>query len=108
MSANFLSKSANLSSLGLGQIGRWRALNDFLIAPLNGAIAFIKVIDIAELIAQDLHFHMACPLDHPLQITFSVAKSRLGFAPAFQNLLFQLLSITDGPHAASTTAPAGL
>ena len=83
MGADFLAQSANLSPLCLGQIGGRRALNDFLVAALNRAIALKEMIDLAEFIAQDLHFHMASPLDHPLQIALTIAKGRLGFAPAF-------------------------
>ena len=107
MGADLLSKSANFSPLGLSQIGGRRALDNFLVAALNGAIALIEVINIAKFIAQDLHFNMACTLDHPLQIALTIAKGRLCFTPAFQNFLFQFLGIMYRTHAAPTAAPAG-
>jgi hypothetical protein len=39
--------------------GTWRFLDDFLIAPLNGAFAFAEMNDIAMLVAEHLDFDMA-------------------------------------------------
>ena len=47
MGADLLAQIANLSALGFGQIGGRRALDDFLVAALNRAIALTEMINIA-------------------------------------------------------------
>ena len=108
MGTDFAAKLTDFCALFLGQVRCGRAFHDFLVAALDRAVTFIKVIDLTMLVTEDLHLDMAGAGDHLFQIALAIAKGGLGLATAFQNLFFQLVFRVDWAHAASTAAPAGL
>ena len=56
--------------------------NQFLVSPLGRAITFPQVHDIAVVIGDDLHFHVAGPFDVLLDVDARVAEGRLGLDAA--------------------------
>ena len=60
--------------LVVAEIRRRRTLDDLLIAPLDRAVAFIKMHDIAVTVAEQLHFHVAGPLHQLFQIDLVLAE----------------------------------
>ena len=108
MRANPAAQIAHLGTLGIGQIGGRGPFNHLLVAALHGAIAFIKVIDIAMAIAQNLHFHMARAQDHLFKITLTIAKSGLRLPPTFAHFVGKFIRPVDRPHTAPATAPRRL
>ncbi len=105
MGADAFAKVADVAALGVGQIGRGGAFDDLLVAPLDGAVAFIEVIDRAVLVAEDLHLDMACAQDHLFKIALAVAEGGLGLAPPFAHLVGQFLGPVDRAHAPPAAAP---
>ena len=97
-----------LFALGGGQIGGGGAFDHLLVAALNRAIAFPQVIDIASLIAKDLHLDVAGAHDHLFQIALAVAECGLGLTATFADFFLKLIRVHDRTHAATTAAPRGL
>ena len=71
---------AEFLALPRRKIRRRRPLDDFLVTPLDGAVALEEVDDRAEGIGENLDFDMARPLDEFLQIDVVLAEGGLGFA----------------------------
>jgi hypothetical protein len=88
--------------------GGGRALDDLLVAPLDRAIAFEQMHQIAVLVADDLHLDVARPAHQLLQEHLVVAEGSLGLPPAGGDLFVQLRLGLDRPHAAPAAAPARL
>ena len=107
MGTDFATEFTNLLALGYTQVGCWRTLHHFLIAPLHGAVTLEQVIDIALFITEDLHFDVPRPQDHFFQIAFAVAKGCFGFTSAFLYFFDKIIRPIDGPHATPATAPRG-
>ena len=74
LSCDFATQFSQVLALGLAQIRGRGALNDFLVAPLDRAIALPKMIDASGLIAEDLNLDMAGFQDHLFQIPFAITK----------------------------------
>ena len=108
MGADAAAQIADLGALFRRQVGGGRAFHHLLVAALHGAVPLEQVIDVAVLVAQDLHLDMAGAQDHLFQIALAIAKGGLGLAPAFADLVGQLLGAVDRAHAAPAAAPAGL
>ncbi len=106
MGADLAAQLADFLALRLGQVGGRGAFHHLLVAALDRAIALIKVIDVALLVAEDLHLDVTGAGDHLFKIALAVSKGGLGLAPAFQHLVLQLLGAFDRAHAA-TAAPPG-
>ena len=106
--AYLLAQCAQLFALGLGQIWGRGALHDFLVAPLDRAVPLPEVIQMAVLVAEDLHLDVAGAQDHLFEIPLAVAEGGLGLAPALAYLLDQLAVVQDRPHAAPAAAPGRL
>ena len=108
MGADAAAQIADLGALFGGQVGGGGAFHHLLVAALHGAVAFKQVIDVAVLVAQNLHLDMPGAQDHLFQIALAIAKGGLCLAPAFTHLVGQLLGAIDRAHAAPAAAPAGL
>ena len=85
-----------------------RALDDFLVAALDGAVALPEMDEIAVAVAEDLDLDMAGAADQLFQIDLAIAEGAFRFAAAGLDLRLELVLILDHAHAAATTAPAGL
>ena len=90
------------------EIGRRRALDHFLVAPLDRAVAFEQVDEATVGVAQKLHFDVPGAPDELFQIDFILAEGRLGFAFAGLNGVEQLVLAFDRPHAPAAAAPGRL
>ena len=108
MGADAAAQIADLGALFGGQVGGGGAFHDLLVAALHGAVAFKQVIDVAVLVAQNLHLDMPGAQDHLFQIALAIAKGGLCLAPAFTHLVGQFLWPVDRAHAAPAAAPACL
>ena len=108
MFADLLAKQADLFALGLAEIGGGGAFHDLLVAPLDRAIALVKMVDIAVAVAQYLYLDMARAQDHLFQIPLAIAKGGLGLAAPLADLFFQFRRAHDRAHPASTTTPGRL
>ena len=64
------------------EIGRGRALDDFLVAALDRAVALEEMDQIAVRVAEELHFDMARAPDQLFEIDFILAEGGLRLAPA--------------------------
>ena len=91
----------------LAHVRRRRALDDFLVAALDRAVALIEVDQIAMAVAENLDLDMARLADQFFQIDLAIAESGFGFAATGFGLGVQLAGILDHPHATTTAAPAG-
>ena len=107
MGTDFAAQLTNLCALFVGEVWGRGAFNHFLVAALHRTIAFIKVVDIALLVAQDLNLDVTGAGDHFLEIALAIAKSGFGFAAALFDLFFELFGIFNRAHAASAAAPRG-
>src|SRR5256885_8881906 len=58
---------------------RWRLLQYLLVAPLNRALAFSQIDDVAMLIGQDLHFNMSWIEQRFLEVDFAISEGPPGF-----------------------------
>jgi hypothetical protein len=90
------------------EIGRRRALDDFLVAPLNRAVAFEEVNQAAVGVAQKLHFDVPGAPDELLQIDFILAEGGLGFPFACLDRVEEFVLAFDRPHAPAAAAPGRL
>ena len=55
---------------------RRRFFNQFLVATLDGAVAFTEVDNFALAITENLHFHVACAGDETLHVQAAIAECR--------------------------------
>src|SRR5690606_16356342 len=97
-----------LLPLGIVEVRRRRALDDLLVAALDGAVALEEMHDIAVCIAQNLDLDMARALHELFQIDLVLAESGLRFALAFGDLAGKIGLGPDDAHAAPAAAPGGL
>ena len=89
-------------------VRRGRDLDDFLMAPLHGAIALEQVDHVAVLVAQDLHLdvpHLGQPF---LDEDGLAAEGELRFAAGAFERLLELDGLRDDAHAAAAAAVGGL
>jgi hypothetical protein len=75
--------------------GRWGLLDHLLVAPLNGAIAFAQVHDVAGPVGEYLYLDVMGILDPPLQQHAIVAEGRHGLSPRPLELV---LEVHGRPH----------
>ena len=73
------------------QEGRWRFLDHFLVAALDGTFALVQMNDIAVLVGDQLDFDMARLGDEFLHQQAAIAEAGLGFVAGRQDRLRQLL-----------------
>jgi hypothetical protein len=97
-----------LGALGGVEIGGGRALDDLLVAALDGAVALEEMDGIAMRVAQHLHLDMAGALDQLFQIDLVLAEGGLGLALGLGHLAGEIFLGADGAHAAPAAAPGGL
>src|SRR5258705_2686324 len=81
-----------------------RDLDDFLIAPLDAALALPEMTGAGRLVADDLHFYVTRARHQLLDVHVAIRKcgARLGLA-AFVSLL-DIFDAMNGAHAAATAA----
>ena len=90
------------------EIGRRCALDDLLVAPLDGAVALEQVDRVAVGVTEDLHLDMAGALDELFQIHFILAEGGTRLAACLADIAQQIILAVDRPHAATATAPRRL
>ena len=100
--------AGELLPLGVVEIGRGRALDDLLVAALDGAVALEEVDDGAVLVGEDLHLDVAGALDQLLEIDLVAAEGGLGLAPGGVDVVEEARLVADDPHAAAAAAPRRL
>ncbi len=100
--------AAQLVALGVVEIGRRRALDDLLVAPLDRAVALEQMDGVAVGVAEHLHLDMAGALDQLFEIDLVLAEGGLGLALGLRHLAAEIGLGADGAHAAAATAPGGL
>jgi hypothetical protein len=88
--ADLLAQKAELLALGGAEIGGGGAFHDLLVAPLDGTVALVEVVDMPVLVAEDLHLHVAGAQDHLLEVALAIAEGGLGLAPALADLFLKL------------------
>ena len=79
----------------------WSQLDDFLMAPLNGAVAFEEVQDVSELVTQDLHFNVLCARDEALEKNRIIAESCGRFLARFADLRLEFVFLEHNAHTAT-------
>ena len=97
---------AHLFDQAPGDAGRRRFFDDFLVAPLHGAIALTQVNSILMLVGQNLDFNVAWILEEFLHINRWIAKRSTGLCLGHGNGIDECRFGVYNTHAAST-APAG-
>src|SRR5690606_26822749 len=100
--------AAELLPLPVVQIGGRGALDDLLVAALDGAVALEEVYDIAMGVAQDLDLDVTGTLDKLVEIDLIVAEGGLGLPPRVHRLAGEVGFRADDAHAAPAAAPRGL
>ena len=89
----------------LGKPGGGRALDQLLVAALEGAVALSEVAHRTGAVADDLHLDVARAADQPLDVEAAVAERGERFGAAARVGLLHLLGALDDAHAAPS--PAG-
>src|SRR5207302_610726 len=74
---------AKLRANAGGEVCGGRNLDNLLVAPLYGAIAFVKMQQVAMMIAKDLHLEMPRARQILFQEHGSVSESRVRFTTGF-------------------------
>src|SRR5205085_8095386 len=85
-----------------------RNLNDFLVPPLYGAIALVKMQKVAVMIAKNLHFEVSRARQKFLQEHRPVAESGARFALRFFEQRLELCGILNDSHTPTAAAHGGL
>ncbi len=83
---------------------RRRFLDDLLMAPLDGAVAFETVHHVAMRIAKDLHFHVPRPFQPLFQKDGVITKRCGGLPPGAQHRIRQLILTLHDAHPAPAAA----
>src|SRR6266478_5485123 len=99
---------AQFAAYSRGQICSWRDFHDLLVAPLDGAIAFPEVQQIAVVVGKDLHFDVPRARKKLLQEDGGIAKCRARFALRFFDFGIKLRGIVNDTHATPAAAPGCL
>ena len=94
-------------ALGLGDAGRGRFFNYFLVAALHRAIALAQINGVAVLIGQHLDFHVARLLQIALHIHHRVAEGGTGFGFGHFHRFEQVFFFLDHAHAAAAATAGG-
>ena len=108
MAADGQRRPGEAGPLFVVEIGRRRPFHDLLVAALDRAVALEQMTEITVMIAEDLDFHMPRPDHQLLEVNLIVAEGGLGLAPGGRHLIDNVCFVFYHPHAAPTTAPAGL
>jgi hypothetical protein len=90
------------------QIGRRRQLDDLLVAPLQRAVPFEEVDDVALRVGEDLHFDVRGLMTACSRKTVAIAERRLRFPRCGLDRFLQVEPVRDAPHPASTASRDGL
>ena len=83
-------------------------LQQFLVAPLDRAVALSEVDDIAVAVGQHLHLNVTGPVDELLHVETGIAEGGLRFPLGGLEQRCELIGAGDQPHPAATTAGGGL
>ena len=92
----------------LSHEGRWRFFYQFLVAALNGAIAFAKVNHLAVLITDNLYLDMAGFLDVFLHVHAIVTEGSSGFLTGRIPGCFEVFFFPNDTHTTTTTTGSSL
>ena len=99
---------AHGGAAGGGHAGGGGFLEDFLVAALDGAVAFEEVDDVAKGVGEDLDFDVAGAGEVALDEDLVVAKGCAGFALGGGEGFGEAGGGGDGAHAFAAAAGAGL
>ena len=88
--------------------GRWRLLDDLLVASLHRAVALEQRDDRAVVVADDLHLDVPGPLEVALEEDRAVAERRQRLAAGTRDGLVELVGAAHDPHAAAPAAGSRL
>ena len=105
--AGFDADGADGVALCFGDAGSGRFFHDFLVAALQGAVAFAEVDGVAVFVGQYLDFDVARGFEEFFHVHHVVAKglARFGFGEAHG--IDDFVGASDDAHAASATATGG-
>ena len=81
--------------------------DDFLVAALDGAVAFVEVEEVAVAVAEELDFDVAGAADVAFEEDGAVAEGGFGFGGGFGEAGFKFGWFEDDAHAASAAAESG-
>ena len=95
---------AKLRANAGGEVCGGRNLDNLLVAPLYGAIAFVKMQQVAMMIAKDLHLEMPRARQILFQEHGSVSESRVRFTTGFFEQRIELRGVGNHAHAAAAAA----
>ena len=90
------------------EIGCRRAFDDFLVAPLNRAIPFPEMDDVAVGVAHNLDFHVTGVSNQLFQIDLAIAECRLRLTAGGPDAVQDIGLVVDHAHAAPAAAPGRL
>ena len=99
---------AQLGAGGFIHVGGGGAFHHFLVAALDRAVALEQVHQVAVLVAQHLHFHVAGTAHQLFQVHLVIAKGGQGLALGQLHHGGQIGFGFNDAHATAATAPAGL
>lgn len=105
--ACFDSGFAHLLAEFFGQYRGGGFFEEFLVASLDGTIAFAEVDDIAVLVAGDLDFDVSRLFDVFFDVEAAISEGGLSFLLCDIPLVFELVGGVDDAHAFSSTAGGG-
>ncbi len=87
------------------QSRRRRLLDYLLVAPLDGALAFEELDDVAVAVGQDLELDVARPFEVLLEVDGVVAESAEGLAARRLQALRKLALVANDTHPLAAAAP---
>ncbi len=83
---------------------RWPLLHQFLVAALDGAIAFAQVNGVAVLVAENLDFDVARGFEEFFDVDGVVAEIRGGLGPCGFEGLLEIVRMADDLHSLAAAA----
>ena len=96
-----------LGANACGKIRRGRDFDHLLMPPLHGAVALVKMQQVAVMIPQDLHFEMPRTRQIFFQEHGSVTERRVRFALGLFEQRIELHGVGNHAHAAAAPAHGG-
>jgi hypothetical protein len=107
LARNLHSRCAKFPANFFREVKGRRHFHDFLVAPLHGAVAFVKMQEVAVLVRKNLDFDVARARKEFLQENGGIAESGLGFTLRFLKAGRKMFRIVDHAHAAATATHGG-
>src|SRR5712672_687266 len=95
---------AELAANTRGEIGGRSDFDNFLVAALDGAIAFVKMEQVAMMVGENLYFEVTRARQILFQENGSIAESGARFALGFFEHGIELRGIMNDTHAAAAAA----